>query len=61
LVIVACDFPTLMTWPVSAKEDSACTVVLGGVNGKATSSSWQLNARSPLKERGEGCLLYINF
>jgi len=40
---------------VSAKG----AVVLGGADGKAISSSWQLNARSPVEEKGENCLLYI--
>jgi hypothetical protein len=33
--------------------------MLGGANGKAISSSWQLNVRSPLEKEGEGCLLYM--
>jgi len=32
--------------------------MLGGADGKAYSSSWQLNAPSPLG-KGEGCLLYV--
>jgi hypothetical protein len=32
--------------------------MLGGADGKAYSSSWQLNARSPLG-KGEDCLLYM--
>ena len=47
-----------MTWPVGAHEDSVCDVMLGGADGKAYSSSWQLNARSPIG-KGEGCLLYM--
>ena len=43
-----------MTWPVSANEDGARAVVLGGADMKAITSSWQLNARSPVEEKGEG-------
>ena len=49
LVIVVYDVSTLVTWPVSANDDGACAVVLGGADGKAISSSWQLNARSPVE------------
>jgi len=39
LVSVVCDVSTLVTWPVSANEDTACAVVLGSAGGKAMSSS----------------------
>jgi len=39
---------------VSANEDGARAVVLGGADMKAITSSWQLNARSPVEEKGEG-------
>jgi len=43
---------------VGANEGGVCAVMLGGADGKAYSSSWQLNARSPLG-KGEGCFLYM--
>jgi len=47
-----------MTWPVGANEDGVCAVMLGGADGKAYSSSWQLNAQNPV-EKGGGCPLYM--
>ena len=58
MVTIVCDVSTPVTWPVGANEDGACAVTLGGADGKAYSSSWQLNARNTLDE-GEGCLLYM--
>ena len=44
---------------MSANEDGACALVLGGADGKAISSSWQLNARSSSEDKWEGCPRYI--
>ena len=58
MVTIVCDLSTPVTWPVGANEDGVCAVMLGGTDGKAYSSSWQLDSRSPL-EKGECCLLYM--
>jgi len=46
-------------WPVGAHEDSVYDVMLGGADGKANSSSWQLNARSPLGKGRVASFVYV--
>ena len=51
--------PKCMDKPQSANEDGACTVVLGGADGKAISSSWQLNTWNPLGKGGGLPPIYV--